>query len=90
MSKVGNTARDWDMTKAFQSHLDVLEDPQGLKISRTDDDRHFLVVTFRKKAWREKLFAAGFWMAVGALLGMAAFMVWWVWRSYWLLLAHAR
>lgn len=61
-------------------HIDrtELDKLKGISIGTTDDDRPFLILTYKKKTIAERAFPWIFCTAVVALLCIYAFAIWWI------------
>ena len=61
-------------------HIDTteLDKLKGISIGTTDDDRPFLILTYKKKTTAERAFPWIFCAVVVALLCICALAIWWI------------
>jgi hypothetical protein len=64
------------MIKEPETDISELEKLKGIGIGVTADGHWFLILTYREKTIREKVFPWILWSAVAVLYGLA---IWWLW-----------
>ena len=65
------------MFRELQFDTSELKKLKGISIGMTDDDRAFLVFTYKKGKLSERIFALLCWSVVAALYGASGFVIWW-------------
>jgi hypothetical protein len=66
-----------EMFRELQVDTSELKKLKGISIGMTDDDRAFLVFTYKKGKLSERIFALLCWSVVAALYGACGFVIWW-------------